>query len=57
VLFTDPQPPHHCLQNGSINVRARILDNYIEISVEDTGIGVAQEDLEAIFQPYVSVST
>jgi hypothetical protein len=36
-------------------VCARILDNCVEITVDDTGIGVAQADIEAIFQPNVSV--
>ena len=45
---------HACavlLQVGKITVHARRLEDHIEISVEDTGIGVCQEQLEAILQP------
>ena len=37
-----------------INVLGKTLkaDNYIELTVSDTGTGIAQENIEAIFEPY-----
>ncbi|KAF5839071.1 hypothetical protein DUNSADRAFT_1688, partial [Dunaliella salina] len=57
VLFNLVGNASRFTMHGHIHVRARILDNYIEISVEDTGIGVAQEDIEAIFQPYLTLTS
>lgn len=37
---------------GEIAVRAVKLDNRAEILVEDTGIGIAEADLQTIFDPY-----
>lgn len=37
---------------GSVRVAARLDGDFIEISVEDTGIGIAREDLERLFKPF-----
>jgi signal transduction histidine kinase len=41
---------------GSVAVRARkVIEgelDYIEISIEDTGIGIKKEDMEKLFQPF-----
>lgn len=59
VFSSAPQPLARLLlllpQHGSICVKGRMLDDHIEISVEDTGLGVAQDQIEAIFQPYEQV--
>jgi two-component system, NtrC family, sensor kinase len=42
---------------GRIAVRARPVDGSIEVSVSDTGVGIAPEDQEAIFEEFRQVGT
>jgi GAF domain-containing protein/anti-sigma regulatory factor (Ser/Thr protein kinase) len=42
---------------GRIDVRARPVDGSVEVSVSDTGVGIAPEDLEAIFEEFRQVGT
>jgi signal transduction histidine kinase len=37
---------------GYVEAKCTQSNEWIEIRVNDTGIGIAQEDLENIFQPY-----
>ncbi len=39
-------------EGGRVTVRARVRDDMLELSVEDTGIGIAPEDREKIFEPF-----
>lgn len=40
-------------QSGTIRVSAHVLGSeHIEMSVVDTGIGVSQDKIDAIFRPY-----
>lgn len=41
-----------CNRNGVISLTAKESDNYIEISVNDTGIGISEKDLKRIFERY-----
>jgi two-component system sensor histidine kinase ChiS len=40
---------------GEIEVRAQLNGGFLEITVKDTGIGIADEDLERIFDSFVQV--
>ena len=42
-------------ERGSVTVSARRCDDVIEFIVEDTGIGIAPEDRERIFEEFVQV--
>lgn len=44
------------VQNGSIKIKTRNLpNNLIEVTIEDTGIGIKDEDKEHIFEPFYRV--
>jgi signal transduction histidine kinase len=42
-------------ENGCITVSARAIDRTVEVSVADTGIGIAPEDCEAVFEEFRQV--
>src|SRR5262249_38315294 len=42
-------------EGGRIEVAARPSDGWIEVSVADTGIGIAPEDQEAVFEEFRQV--
>src|SRR5262249_38780384 len=44
-------------ENGRIVVRAAPKDGSVEISVSDTGVGIAPEDQEAVFEEFRQVGT
>jgi two-component system, NtrC family, sensor kinase len=44
-------------QGGRIEVRALPIDSAVEVSVSDTGVGIASEDQEAIFEEFRQVGT
>ena len=38
------------LPNGVINISAIQDDEFVQISIQDNGIGISQEDIEALFK-------
>jgi signal transduction histidine kinase len=44
-------------EGGRIEVRAAPADGRVEVSVTDTGVGIAPEDLETVFEEFRQVGT
>lgn len=44
------------VENGSVSVVLNSTDNFLEIKVKDTGIGLAEDDLTQIFDEFYRVS-
>ena len=44
-------------ENGSVSVEARTLDGQVEIWVNDTGIGIAREDQDKVFQRFTQIDS
>lgn len=49
VKFTKPR--------GQITIQAQPIDRYVHISVQDTGLGIAQENLERLFTAAATFTT
>ncbi|KGK98878.1 histidine kinase [Methanococcoides methylutens] len=49
IKFTD--------EKGEVHLIVTCVDNQLKISVTDTGIGIAQENIEKIFQPFKQIES
>lgn len=49
IKFTNPK--------GNISISAVVIDNLVEISISDSGIGISEEKLKNIFEPGILNST
>ncbi len=43
--------------NGNVSVEARPADDFVEIWVNDTGIGIAKEDQDKVFQRFTQIDS
>jgi PAS domain S-box-containing protein len=44
-------------EKGSVKITARIIQNKVDISVTDTGIGIKNEDIPKLFAPFVRLES
>jgi signal transduction histidine kinase len=42
---------------GDLSVQTRQVDSWVQVRVEDTGIGIPEEDLDAVFDPFFTSKT
>jgi len=42
-------------EKGSIKLEADVKENFVEVAVQDTGIGIAEEDIERIFLKFQQI--
>jgi PAS domain S-box-containing protein len=68
MIFADPNMMHSVMRNlvsnalkytvpgGQVVIDAMVLEDHIDITIQDNGIGIEQEDIERLLQQEVNVS-
>ncbi|MCL2523290.1 MAG: ATP-binding protein [Betaproteobacteria bacterium] len=55
MIFNMVQNAHHAMpEGGRVYLRSRVEEERVLIEIADTGIGIAPENLQRIFQPFYS---
>ncbi|TVL99874.1 MAG: hypothetical protein CV087_16125 [Candidatus Brocadia sp. WS118] len=42
-------------ENGRITINAELVEQYVQIGVSDTGIGIKSEDIDKLFKPFLQL--
>ncbi|MCL2636395.1 MAG: ATP-binding protein, partial [Betaproteobacteria bacterium] len=55
MIFNMVQNAHHAMpEGGRVHLRSRLEEETVLIEIADSGVGIAPENLERIFQPFYS---
>lgn len=44
-------------KNGTITINAKLVEQYVQIGVSDTGIGIKSEDIDKLFKPFFQLDS
>lgn len=44
-------------KNGTITINAKLVEQYVQIGVSDTGIGIKSEDIDKLFKPFFQLNS
>lgn len=44
-------------KNGTITINVKLVEQYVQIGVSDTGIGIKSEDIDKLFKPFFQLDS